>query len=180
MNELHVCRVCGKRKPTSQMMKGRVRKDGTRSYRNLCSTCNNARVREWRRAFKANDPEGFKEWQHRHNTSPAAREARIRWFAKKETDPTWIALRKEKRRQYSRKRSERPRAPLSPTARVKAYSRTILNAAVRDGIIQPQSCEICGARPAEGHHDDYLRPLDVRWLCRPCHSEFHQKFEVRS
>lgn len=36
-------------------------------------------------------------------------------------------------------------------------------------------CEACGAELAEAHHDDYGRPLSVRWLCRPHHREHHAK-----
>jgi hypothetical protein len=37
-------------------------------------------------------------------------------------------------------------------------------------------CEICGAEKADAHHDDYSKPLDVRWLCETHHSEHHRKF----
>jgi hypothetical protein len=44
--------------------------------------------------------------------------------------------------------------------------------ALRSGrLTKPTACEACGAgdRVIEGAHKDYARPLDVRWLCRPCH-----------
>jgi len=39
----------------------------------------------------------------------------------------------------------------------------------------PHDCEQCGAPNAHAHHDDYSRPLDVRWLCRTCHGIEHRK-----
>lgn len=43
--------------------------------------------------------------------------------------------------------------------------------AVRSGrLVRPTSCERCGGGgPTEAAHRDYGRPLDVTWLCRPCH-----------
>lgn len=58
--------------------------------------------------------------------------------------------------------------------RVKA--RTELNHAIRDGKIIRKKCEICGSE-AEAHHDDYNKPLDVRWLCFKHHREFHKSHE---
>ncbi len=46
--------------------------------------------------------------------------------------------------------------------------------ALLNGSIQRQTCEICGAEPAEAHHDDYNRPLEVRWLCREHHAQWHK------
>jgi hypothetical protein len=37
---------------------------------------------------------------------------------------------------------------------------------------EPQPCEVCDA-PGERHHDDYDKPLDIRWLCRAHHGETH-------
>ncbi len=32
-----------------------------------------------------------------------------------------------------------------------------------------QPCEICGSRSSEAHHEDYNKPLEVRWLCKQHH-----------
>lgn len=45
--------------------------------------------------------------------------------------------------------------------------------AVLIGQIVKQPCE-CGAEQSEAHHDDYSKPLDVRWLCKPCHGAAHR------
>lgn len=38
--------------------------------------------------------------------------------------------------------------------------------ALRDGRLEKQPCETCGAvEGVEAHHDDLAAPLDVRWLC---------------
>ncbi len=54
-------------------------------------------------------------------------------------------------------------------------ARTALNNAVRDGRVVRGSCEVCGVPKAQAHHDDYSKPLDVRWLCKPHHDEHHGK-----
>ena len=45
--------------------------------------------------------------------------------------------------------------------------------AIRDGRLIRGSCEVCGAENAHAHHDDYTKPLEVRWLCRKHHLEHH-------
>src|ERR1700681_4210592 len=39
--------------------------------------------------------------------------------------------------------------------------------------MKPQPCEICEAFPTEAHHDNYDKPLEVRWLCKVHHNEWH-------
>lgn len=46
---------------------------------------------------------------------------------------------------------------------------------IEAGRMHRQPCEICGAEKAEAHHDDYSKPLDVRWLCPQHHRERHAK-----
>ena len=54
--------------------------------------------------------------------------------------------------------------------------------AVERGLLIPQPCEVCGVmasfkdgrRNVQGHHDDYNKPLEVRWLCQVHHHEWHK------
>lgn len=46
--------------------------------------------------------------------------------------------------------------------------------AIRSGKLVRNGCEVCGtANDVHAHHDDYLRPLDVHWLCAAHHSQWH-------
>lgn len=43
-------------------------------------------------------------------------------------------------------------------------------------LIKPKNCEKCGAeKKLQGHHADYSKPLEVRWLCKVCHCHEHKQ-----
>jgi hypothetical protein len=47
--------------------------------------------------------------------------------------------------------------------------------AVKAGTLERSPCASCGSTKAvHAHHEDYTRPLDVTWLCHPCHIEHHR------
>ena len=54
-------------------------------------------------------------------------------------------------------------------------ARKILRDAVRDGkITPPERCQSCNKIKAlQGHHEDYEKPYDVKWLCKKCHDQIH-------
>ena len=56
-------------------------------------------------------------------------------------------------------------------------AKTKVRTAVINGrIIKPSACSDCGStQRIQAHHDDYRKPLDVRWLCQPCHMYLHRK-----
>lgn len=54
----------------------------------------------------------------------------------------------------------------------KTKARTMVNRAIRRGKIIRQPCEICG-QIAQAHHEDYSKPLDVKWLCFEHHRIAH-------
>lgn len=56
----------------------------------------------------------------------------------------------------------------------KARARMQVKMALRKGELQKLPCEKCGSeKRIEAHHDDYSKPLDVQWLCKPCHDLEH-------
>jgi hypothetical protein len=58
----------------------------------------------------------------------------------------------------------------------------ITEKAIARGKLVPKPCEVCGVvgemsdgrNLIQAHHDDYNKPLDVRWLCQKHHFEWHQ------
>ena len=49
--------------------------------------------------------------------------------------------------------------------------------AVKQGkIVIPSLCQVCsGDSRLVGHHEDYSKPLEVIWMCEPCHKRHHMK-----
>ncbi len=62
------------------------------------------------------------------------------------------------------------------------YVWSITDKAILRGRLIPEPCEVCGANgtmadgrnEVQAHHDDYNKPLDVRWLCQKDHYEWHK------
>ena len=59
----------------------------------------------------------------------------------------------------------------------KYKAHNLVNNGIRDGKISSKnSCEECFSEFSfEAHHDDYSKPLDVRWLCALCHKRWHSE-----
>jgi len=51
--------------------------------------------------------------------------------------------------------------------------------AIKTGRLTRQPCEMCGATSTQAHHDDYSKPLDVRWLCVKHHNEVHREINAK-
>ncbi len=46
--------------------------------------------------------------------------------------------------------------------------------AIRSGKLFREPCESCNKEPTHAHHDDYAKPLNIRWLCDTCHNQWHK------
>ena len=51
----------------------------------------------------------------------------------------------------------------------------------KGNIVRPKICSDCKSSNVlriDGHHADYNKPLDLLWLCPPCHSKEHIKIRL--
>lgn len=79
----------------------------------------------------------------------------------------------DKFRACEREASMRKRHPEKISARY-----AVNNAVKRGDLVKPNGCEQCGREARlTGHHDDYSKPLNVRWLCYSCHGKEHRVIE---
>lgn len=53
-------------------------------------------------------------------------------------------------------------------------ARSYLHVYVKRGKVAKKPCRECG-QPAQAHHADYSKPLDVIWLCRKHHLALHKE-----
>ena len=59
----------------------------------------------------------------------------------------------------------------------KRIARSAVSNAIRSGkLTRPDKCA-CGNPNPQAHHEDYLKPLEVSWLCVTCHGHFHRKYK---
>lgn len=66
------------------------------------------------------------------------------------------------------------------THELTAHQRKIMNCHsyahvyMKRGKIIKKSCEKCGNINSQMHHPNYNEPLNIIWLCRPCHLQLHK------
>lgn len=148
------CNICGVTGDEAEFYKGLTSR---------CKECHKKKVRENRRAnaeyYKKYDAERFQK-------DPKVR-ARHRRYQKTEAGKA------------SMNRARKKWLEENPMRRAAS---TMVNNAVRDGkLLKPDKCSECGASGRiDGHHEDYNKPLDVKWLCRSCHVKAHDQFKTKT
>jgi hypothetical protein len=86
-----------------------------------------------------------------------------RYYAKKDT-PEYKAKQAARARRFAR----------DPARRMKYEARWQAKYALKTGRIVKRPCNHCGSDKSEMHHPDYYKPLEIEWLCRPCHHQTHK------
>jgi hypothetical protein len=69
--------------------------------------------------------------------------------------------------------------PLTGEAKMKHNARCYANCYVRRGKIARKPCRTCGNKRSQMRHNDYSKPLEVVWLCRPCHLKHHATTDAK-
>lgn len=153
-----LCRVCGSMKYLSEFYPQQVRKCGEVGE---CKECTKVRVKDNRNRRI----QYYREYDAaRYQSDPSVRR-RHRRYSK--TPEGRMALQRS-REKWLR---ENPK---------KRAAQVAVNNAVRDGRLKkPCTCSACGdGGRIEGHHEDYSKPLVVKWLCRSCHVARHRELEA--
>ena len=92
----------------------------------------------------------------------------------------------EKVREYDRARGKKPEriklaAKISRLWRAEDARRSVAHSrvyrAIRNGTLVKQPCIKCGEVKSLAHHEDYDKPLDIMWLCQPCHKQRHKEIK---
>jgi hypothetical protein len=149
MNELVRCRVCDFVKGRSAFYAGHIRRDGSAGK---CKECVKASVH-------------------------ANRHARLEYYREYDRQRGALEHRKQANRIRAAATPPRPAKQWREAHPEKYRAHVIVGNALRDGKLgRGVACEACGcAPPLEAHHDDYDKPLHVRWLCRDCHAAHHKQ-----
>ena len=92
----------------------------------------------------------------------------------------------EKVREYDRKRAKEPHRIALQKAQTKMWRETdarrtkchnAVARAIRNGSLVQQSCARCSSEKTLAHHESYDLPLEVLWLCQPCHKKRHKQIK---
>jgi hypothetical protein len=165
MQEKH-CNFCDKTKPISDFRKDMSSKDH-HSY--ICGECDRARDRErWNRSERRRNLVRISE---RKRAAENPELFRIKKRMMRIANP-------EKAKALSRKYREKNDKKLAPQIAAK----NAVQKAIRSGIlVRPSQCSLCKKEPPkssrgwsviQGHHyKGYDHPLDIQWLCPPCHKD---------
>ena len=61
----------------------------------------------------------------------------------------------------------------------KRAAHVILNNRLKRGLVKKEKCLKCGNKNSQAHHEDYSKPLKVKWLCAKCHAFRHKVIEIK-
>jgi len=153
---MKVCRECNVEKPLFDFYKHFAMGDG---YLNKCKLCVKSRINKHREE----NIEKIREYDKLRSMLPHRVKARTEYA-------------KTVNGKISKQRSMKNYHEKFP---MKRACHVITGNAIRDKkLIKPSNCSKCDSNTnIQAHHDDYTKPLNVRWLCVKCHVKWHKHNE---
>lgn len=136
------------------------------SKKNYCSECLTKKVNEWRKKNKEKYVLYRRLYEKKYRRTKKYQEYQREYLAKwhKKNKTTYYSY-----EAHLKWKQEHPEG-------IKAQK--LLRKAVRQGKIIPSIlCQKCKKeKPLQAHHDDYLKPYNVKWLCGSCHRIQHSPY----
>jgi hypothetical protein len=172
------CTKCGEIKMLAEFVKHKRYKDGHYSQ---CKVCTKQLVKQWekenpdkkneiRTRYRVNNREKIREMDREYYIDnherylEKARIAQAKYF------------RTEKGREKYKLQGEAVRSRFPEKMKARRFMRT----AIGNGtLLKPSKCSLCESEEfqIDAHHPDYSKPLEVVWVCKPCHGIVHRKIK---
>jgi hypothetical protein len=156
MGYMKTCFKCNKKKKLNLFHRHPKMKDG---HLNKCKEC----VIAYTKNYYCKNNDKIKKKDRERDSRPERVAARKLYYEKCKND-----LKLQKRNAaYKKKWQENNKE--------KRAAHILTGNAIRRGILIRKPCEVCGKKKVEAHHNDYIKPLEVRWLCKKHHVQHHKQ-----
>ena len=120
-----------------------------------CKECMKEDIKKWRDKNKEKVKDYLRGWQRAHPLKVRA------------SNNIWKSNNKNRMNQLTRNWQ------INHPIEKRAHDAISLN--IKKGNLVKKPCEVCGEKIVQAHHDDYLLPLEVRWLCIKHHHDLHKE-----
>lgn len=159
--EFKFCSGCGKTLPRSDFYRLRPTHEKVTSRCKLCMSRQNRQWRERNREHKRTYDQVYSKAKRESGAVAAYLRKR-----RQEKPDIYKAINKR----WENKNRDR-------NYLVKLVARIVRNALRTGDLRKGEVCDFCGEQNIflEAAHADYSKPLDVRWLCRPCHRKWDRR-----
>lgn len=134
-------------------------KEEIKKYKKEYCAKNKDKIREYKRKWENENKERRRAYHKKYFTSEKGKARKKEYYEE------------HKQEFFARARKSMAKYPTERKVRSKT------DRAISSGKLVRRPCEICGNPKTDAHHDDYNKPLEVRWLCRSCHKKWHDNNE---
>lgn len=151
METIRKCNCCGLEKSVTEFYK----LSGKEGYRSHCKECFSSRSKRYNSLDTTKEKRRIIDSRYRESNRERVNESSRRYRASHKAERN---LREAERRRQNREKTKAHNA---------------VHYELEMGRLVKGVCEVCGCVKVEAHHDDYDKPLEVRWLCKEHHEKLH-------